>query len=128
KPEGFGASQSSTVSDGASSATVAIHSVCAATENRDRLTRNSLDTSKDKRRIPSAETRARHRRAEFAVGNQCDALTAVQGTQLIELPEQTLGGAFDRPIVRRIVAASDEAERLGRVMGRVKEFVNTQEQ
>src|SRR5881394_1097554 len=121
--EGVRAGESCAVGDGASGGGVAIDAVGSSAENGDGLAGDFFDAGENESGIAAADSLPRDRTADFAVGDECDALAGIRAADVFKLGEKIIGGAIERPIVRRVVAASDEAVGFSGVMGGVKKVV-----
>ena len=121
--EGVRAGESCAVGDGARGGRIAVDAVGSSAEDGDRLAGDFFDAGENESGIAAADSLPCDWTADFAVGDECDALGGIGAAEVFELGEEIIGGAIERPIVRRVVATGDEAVGFGGMMGGVKKIV-----
>ena len=121
--EGVRAGESCAVGDGASGGGVAIDAVGSSAENGDGLAGDFFDAGENEGGIAAADSLPRDRTADFAVGDECDALAGIGAAEVFKLGEKIFGGAIEGPIVGCVIATGDEAVGFGGVVRSVKKVV-----
>src|SRR5882724_4917560 len=121
--EGVRAGESCAVGDSARAGGVAVDAVGSSAEDGDGLAGDFFDAGENESGIATADSLPCDRTADFAVGDECDALAGIRAAEVFELGEEIIDGAIEGPIVRRVVAASDEAVGFSGVMSGVKKIV-----
>jgi len=122
--EGVRAGESCAVGDGARGEGVAVDAVGSSAEDGDGLAGDFFDAGEDEGGVAAADSLPCDRTADFAVGDERDALAGVRAAEIIELGEEIIGGAIEWPIVGRVIATGDEAVGFGGMMGGVKKIVS----
>src|SRR5256885_12913175 len=121
--EGVRSSERCAVGDGASGRGVAIDAVGSSAENGDGLAGDFVDAGENEGGIAAADSLPCDWTADFAVGDECDALAGVRAAEVFKLGVEIIRGSIEGPIVGRVVATGDEAVGFSGVMGGVKKIV-----
>ena len=121
--EGVRASERCAVGDGARGGGIAVDAVGPSAENGDGLADDFFDAGENESGIAAADSLPCDGTADFAVGDECDALAGIGAAEVFELGQEIIGGAIEGPIVGRVVATGDEAVGFGGMMGSVKKVV-----
>ena len=119
------AGESCAVGDGARGGGVAIDAVGSSAENGDGLAGDFFDAGENEGGIATADSLPRDRTADFAVGDECDALAGIGAAEVFKLGEKIFGGAIEGPIVGCVIATGDEAVGFSGVMGGVIQTTNS---
>src|SRR5882724_10362535 len=85
--EGVRAGERCAVGDGARSGGVAVDAVGSGAEDGDGLAGDFFDAGEDEGGVAATDSLPRDRTAEFAVGDERDALAGVRTAEIIELGE-----------------------------------------
>src|SRR5882724_5006762 len=121
--EGVRAGERCAVGDSARGGGVAVDAVGSSAENADGLAGDFFDAGENESGIAAADSLPCDRTADFAVGDECDALAGIGAAKVLELGEEIIDGAIEGPIVSRVIATGEEAVGFGGMMGGVKKIV-----